>query len=262
MEDKEYLKKNMFLFILILISIILIKFTFGKELVMDNKLLTSSIENIHVLDMNKVDSRVDFKIRAKCDKVLTNPRSYICYSYENKGPLFNIYTLDDRVNQGNAKKRLNFIEDKRLIAKYRSNRDCFKDTGDDLGHLKPDADADWSKSSLKYTYLMSNVVPQPANINRHIVSQWEKFERDSTLLGVTIVITGTDYYKRRYLDKDNKCTKLTKDFYKAIFAKNHNGRYYPIVLFVAYRRGEKVKQYTNPGEIYRFLLRRNLYIFK
>ena len=261
MENNNYLKGDMLLFILVLVCLVFIKMSFGKELMMRSSLI-SNVSNTHILDMSKVDNRVNFKIRAKCDKVLTNPRSYICYSYENKGPLFNIYTLDDRVNQGNEKKRMDFIDDKRIVAKYRSNKECFKNNNDDLGHLKPDADADWSKDSLKYTYLMSNIVPQPANINRHIISEWEKFERASTLLGVTVVITGTDYYKRRYLDKNKKCTKLTKDFYKAIFAKNHNGRYYPIVLFVAYRRGERVKQYTNPGEIYRFLLRRNIYIFK
>lgn len=261
MNDEEYLKSNILIFIIVMLTVVMIKFTFGKELKMQS-FSKENIESIHILDMNKVDHRVHFKLKAHCDKVLVNPRSYICYSYENKGPLFNIYTLDDRVNQGNQKQRLNFIDDKRLIAKYRSNKECFKNNNEDLGHLKPDADADWSRSSLKYTYLMSNIVPQPSNINRHIISKWEEFERASVMLGTTIVITGVDYYKNRYLNKDSKCTKLTKDFYKVIFAKNHNGRYYPVVMFVVYRRGERVKQCTNPGEIYRFLLRRKIYIFK
>ena len=215
--------------------------------------------NMKILDMNKVDKRVNLRIEARCDQVLTNPGSYICYDYKFKGPLFNIYTADNRVNKVNLKHRLKFRPDKRIPVEYRSDIRCFANNDYDLGHLKPDADADWSVKSLKYTYLMSNVVPQPSKINRYVISKWEDVERDMTKVGVIIVITGADYYNSQHLNNDHNCTSLPKDYYKIIFVKNSDGKYYPNMMFVAYKYG-KVKFYSKERYIYNFLRRRGIKI--
>ena len=188
---------------------------------------------------------------------------YICYDYKAKSPRFNVYIIDKKVNEVNLKKRLDFRPDSRIPLKFRDPIKCFKHNDYDLGHLEPDADVDYNKSALMHTYLMSNIVPQPSYINRVIIANWEKFERYLTYTGKVVVITGADYYKNGYLNDDPFCSKIPKDFYKALFVfSNITHRYEPfLVLFTRNNDLHKTYVLRSRTDIQRFLRKRKIYYY-
>ena len=218
--------------------------------------------NERIIDLHKVNKDIHLKIKVECDKVLNNSKGCIAYSYENKGPLFNAYIVDSDTKQHSKKPHLHYTNDRRIPIKHRTNKECFKGTNEDLGHLEPHFNMSTSITDFKHTYLMSNVAPRPAHITRLISKEWEKFEKEKAQEGTIAVITGVNYYKNDHLNNNPECGKLTKDFYKVVFAKDHKGEYSSVALFAAYRKNEKVIHHTEPDEIYDFLSRRGIHIVK
>ena len=60
--------------------------------------------------------------------------------------------------------RSNFEDDRRVKGEYRPNE--FYGTGYDRGHLVPFADLLYDEETAKETFLMTNIVPQKAELNR------------------------------------------------------------------------------------------------
>lgn len=224
--------------------------------------IKSVVEHSQIMDMNKISPKADLVVSAKCSLVLKNIDGYICYSYKDKSAKFSIYAIDKRVNEVNLKKRLDFKADKRIPKIYRNPIKCFKHTGYDLGHLEPDADEDFSKTTLYHTYLMSNVVPQPSFINRNIIANWENFERDLTITGTVVMITGADYYRTRYFNNPH-CSKLPKDYYKVYFVYNNvTKRYEPFLVLYTKNNTKHITYKIRNGRFIRnFLKRRGIYFY-
>lgn len=216
--------------------------------------------NFKYISLSNINPKVKLTLTVKCDELLKDPNGYICYSYKAKSPLYNVYVINYKVNLINLKKRLKFKPDDRIPSVYRNPIKCFSHNDYDLGHLEPDADADYNKSILAYTYLMSNIVPQPSFINRKIISNWERIERSLTQLGNVIVITGAVYYKRSYLNKDKKCSLLPKGFYKVFLLYDTYVKHYNPILMLYVNNKRIVSIITNRRRIKDFLLKRKIRI--
>ena len=217
-------------------------------------------KHMEIMDMRKVEPKTPLIFNVSCSQVLKNMDGYICYSYSDKSPRFNIYAINERVNKINLKKRLNFKADKRIPREYRNPIKCFKHNDYDLGHLEPDADVDFNKSAMYHTYLMSNIVPQPSYINRYVISKWEAFERALTFTGTVVMITGADYYKSKYFNNKN-CSKLPKDYYKVYFVYDNIIKRFEPFLLIYTKNNTTHKVYSTHRKSYiiNFLKKRKIY---
>jgi len=207
----------------------------------------------------KIDKRMNhLNILASCDKILYYPGQARCYNFKHKGSLFNVYLIDNKVDKINLKKRLIFRSEPNIPSDKQASLECYKRSGYDLGHLMPDADADYNKTILATTYYLSNVVPQPPYINRHIIADLEKMERTLADYKPIVIITGAHYYKNRYLKNNPRCISLPEYYYKVFLINSYRNRYKPILVFKIYSRNAKVIEYTTKRKIDDFLRKENI----
>ena len=115
-----------------------------------------------------------------CDQVLENDGYFkTCYDYKVKGAKYVAYTIDGSLaNKGNIDERPRFYPDKNIPNQYRSEHsDYIRNRYDmDRGHLAEDASFDYSQRSLNAAYVMSNIIPQHATVNRD-KKAWAGVER-------------------------------------------------------------------------------------
>jgi len=129
----------------------------------------------------------DFINKRKCDQIINKEIYTVCYSYKYKGALGGWTRLDGKkVNVVNIKKRPRFYEDKSIPKKYRTKYSDYTGVGRtwNRGHfIIADADADYSRKSLKLVYDMSQIQPQAAKVNQ---KTWLKVERYGRLLAAKL----------------------------------------------------------------------------
>lgn len=111
-------------------------------------------------------------------KLLKKKAFEVCYSTEFHAPLGVWYVLKGSKMDAKIQKRPNFREDHSLKKENRVPVKLFSHTGYDRGHMANDASFDWNKTVLQETYLMSNIVPQTSNINRHLWRHAETVARN------------------------------------------------------------------------------------
>jgi len=117
-----------------------------------------------------------------CDKVLNSTEYSVCYSYKDKAMTSSYSLLTNKVKDVNIKKRRPFKVDKRIPKQYRTSTKDYTKTGFDRGHTAvSDASADYSISTLKDSYLMSNITLQRPITNRR---SWLRVEKYGRLLAV------------------------------------------------------------------------------
>jgi len=115
---------------------------------------------------------------SNCDKVLNNIEYSVCYSYSDKSMTAGYSVLTSKVQEINIKKRKSFKLDKRIPIEYMTTAGDYYKTGFDRGHTAiSDASADYSISTLKQSYLMSNITLQRRTTNRVSWLRVEKYGR-------------------------------------------------------------------------------------
>ena len=259
MKIKLTLGERLLPFIILSLGTILLLSTKSMAYTLDIHPINTTYERNHYIHGYKIDKRVKkLDLLAECDKIIYYPEQARCYNYKVKGPLFNVYFIDEKINELNIRKRMRFMLDPNLSPSAQTPFWCFKYGKKDKGHLFPDADADYNYSVLKTTYYLSNVVPQTSYINRKVIAKLEALERGIATYTPILVITGAHYYKDKYLDNNHKCMKLPKYYYKVFIARNVGGRFYPFMAFVVSASNGKVKTLTNQKEIYSLLRKENI----
>lgn len=137
--------------------------------------LTLMMLSLNVFADNYVDKFINSKV---CSQVLDKGYYKTCYNYKLKGALATSYTLDGNlVYKLNIKKRDRWYPDMQIPAQYRSYSSDYSHSGYDRGHSANDADFDYSTSSLKAVYAISNATPQTPQCNRYQWLKAEKYER-------------------------------------------------------------------------------------
>lgn len=135
-----------------------------------------------------------------CDQVLENDGYFkTCYDYKAKGAKYVAYTIDGSLaNSKNIEERHRFYLDKNIPSQYRSEHSDYTRNRYDMdrGHLAEDASFDYSQRSLNAVYVMSNIIPQHATVNRD-KKAWagvERFGRAiATKMGKVNVLNGVIY---------------------------------------------------------------------
>lgn len=166
--------------------------------------------SINALELNNFNNY-------KCDKVIDNSYFKTCYDYNLKSATAS-YTLlqGDKVNSLNIKERFDFYDDQNIPKEFRTFDHQYTNSGFDRGHIEGDASFDYSAESLKFTYALSNIVPQYPKTNRHSYLNVEKYQREKAqelqFLEVLTLIEYTD-------EKVNKMS-IPKVFNVVLYNKN------------------------------------------
>jgi len=185
----------------------------------------------------------DFFIYAECSQVLHDPYQAKCYDYGKKTPKFNMYYLNKEIVWSkNIKKRPSFKNDPRIPKEYQNNIGCYKYTGTDKGHLLADANFDFNWDILKTAYLMSNIAPEYAYVNRYVVSKMERVERNLAKEEPIIVISGI-VGDRGHLQGREECPIIPQKIYKRIYKKDSKTGKWKLYLIMEADNDPENKEY-------------------
>ena len=160
-------------------------------------------------------------------------RYTICYDTAHRQAAWVAYVLTaEDVKEKGAERSDRFVIDATVKANgwpYAASTD-YTNSGYDRGHLLPSADRNCGKEENKATFLMSNIAPQTAALNRGV---WKSLEEDVRRFAARYdslwIITGSAL--RPELPRIGKNgISIPEIFFKAVLAKNDTG--YMSVAFV------------------------------
>jgi len=158
----------------------------------------------------------------------TNQTSrYLCrdgyvvnYNDQTKQPNWVAYRLTAKSVSAKTKREEQFEADTSIPQAYRAELSDYKKSGYDRGHLAEYASMDFSDRSAKQSFLLSNMSPQKAGLNRHGWAQLEKYVRFwAKAKGELYVYTGVIYKNKTPRTFIGKGKVAVPDyFYKVIYA--------------------------------------------
>lgn len=103
----------------------------------------------------------------------------VCYDGRTRNAfwVYERLTRDSFIPNRTERKNLHYRIDKKLPLTIRSTIDDYRGSGYDLGHLCPYADWRGNPTAAVETFLMSNISPQAAPLNRGLWRSLEKYLR-------------------------------------------------------------------------------------
>jgi endonuclease G len=174
-------------------------------------------------------------VNQACQKFLApgNPGHadlYLCrdgyvtgYNYQTKQPLWVAYELTGKSVAKKIKRHDDFKADLAVPSQYRAELNDFAHSGYDRGHLAPYASLDFNQHSAKQSFLLSNMSPQKAGLNRQGWAELEKYVRFWAVAKEEIyVYTGPIYKKKSVHETIGNGVAVPDYFFKIIYApKQH-----------------------------------------
>ncbi|AEI36135.1 DNA/RNA non-specific endonuclease [Francisella salina] len=146
------------------------------------------------------------------------------YNYQTKEASWVAFKLTRSKVANKLKRDDKFKEDGDIPFVYRATLDDYYRSGYDRGHLASYASMDFSKKSADESFLLSNMSPQKAGLNRQ---GWERLETDeriwANMYDSIYVYTGP-IYKKQKIHKtigDNKIA-VPDYFFKIIYVPSKN----------------------------------------
>ena len=165
----------------------------------------------------------DFMRYAEINKVgryLCRDGYVVSYNDKTKQPNWVAYRLTAKSVSVKTKREDQFEADASVPKAYRAELNDYRNSGYDRGHLAPYAAMDFSAKSAKQSFLLSNMSPQKAGLNRHGWAQLESYVRFWTRAkGELYVYTGVTYKNKTPRTFVGKGKVAVPDyFYKIIYA--------------------------------------------
>ncbi len=146
------------------------------------------------------------------------------YNYQTKQPSWVAFQLTKSKVANKLKRDDKFKSDGDIPFVYRSENSDYKKSGYDRGHLASYASMDFSKKSADESFLLSNMSPQKAGLNRQ---GWERLETDeriwANMYDSIYVYTGPIYKKQKVHKTigDNKVA-VPNYYFKIIYVPSKN----------------------------------------
>lgn len=114
------------------------------------------------------------------------------YNYKTEAPYYVVESVTKDHLNGKSKRLNNFHDDTDIPVEHRDTVKEYSDIGYDRGHLAPAADFSYSDAVMSESFLMSNMMMQDSNMNRHIWNLLEQYARTlATKYSHVFIITGT-----------------------------------------------------------------------
>ena len=142
------------------------------------------------------------------------------YNDRTKQPNWVAYRLTAQSVSTHIKRDDQFEADASIPKAYRAELSDYKNSGYDRGHLAEYSSIYFSEKSAKQSFLLSNMSPQKAGLNRHGWAQLEKYVRFwAKAKGELYVYTGVIYKNKTPRTFIGKGKVAVPDyFYKVIYA--------------------------------------------
>lgn len=142
------------------------------------------------------------------------------YNDQTKQPNWVAYRLTARSVSHHTKREEQFEADQLIPKVWRAELSDYQNSGYDRGHLAEFAAMDFSERSAKQSFLLSNISPQRAGLNRHGWAQLEKYVRFwAKAKGELYVYTGVIYRNKTPRTFIGQGKVAVPDyFYKVIYA--------------------------------------------
>lgn len=146
------------------------------------------------------------------------------YNYQTKEAAWVAFKLTKSKVANRRERDDKFKEDEDVPFVYRATLSDYHKSGYDRGHLASYASMDFSKKSADESFLLSNMSPQKAGLNRQ---GWERLERNeriwANMYDAIFVYTGPIYKKQKVYKTigDNKIA-VPDYFFKIIYVPSKN----------------------------------------
>lgn len=144
----------------------------------------------------------------------------VAYNCDTKQPDYVIYRLTAKSVSSKMTRNDSFEADLSIPKNCRSELSDYSKSGYDRGHLAPYAAMDFSQQSAEQSFLLSNMSPQKAGLNRQGWAELEKYVRFwAKSKGEIYVYTGVIYKKmkpQKFIGKNK--VAVPDYFYKIIYA--------------------------------------------
>ncbi|BCD92262.1 hypothetical protein fh0823_24010 [Francisella halioticida] len=147
----------------------------------------------------------------------------VAYNCTTKQPNYVVYELTSSSVSRRVKRHDDFEADTSIPSSCRSNLSDYKKSGYDRGHLAPYASMDFTKHSAEQSFLLSNMSPQKAGLNRQGWAKLESYVRYwSKMKGQLYVYTGPIFKGKtnKTIGKDKVAVPVA--FYKVLYAPKQN----------------------------------------
>ena len=171
------------------------------------------------------------------DQIIFNRDYVIGYSYYFRQAKWALELLDPEKEPENFEdepvdRSNNFRSDYRVPQMFRADKSDYKNSGYDRGHLIPSANKLEKEVQNSETFLLSNMSPQHADLNRKIWRILEKEVRDLAAdpkIYETFVICGpifdfnTEVLTIGAMDNNGVTLPVPHYYFKSILTENHRG---------------------------------------
>ena len=156
----------------------------------------------------------------KAGRYLCRDGYVVSYNDKTKQPNWVAYRLTAKSISAHIKRDDQFEADTSIPKAYRAELSDYRNSGYDRGHLAPYAAMEFSANSAKQSFLLSNMSPQKAGLNRHGWAKLESYVRFwAKAKGELYVYTGVIYKNKTPLTFIGKGKVAVPDyFYKVIYA--------------------------------------------
>ena len=179
--------------------------------------------------------------------VLVNDYFITCHDDAKRIPAWVTFHLTDVNLSGETERSDDFRTDPNLPKEARAELTDYLNSGYDRGHMAPAAAFKRSEAAMSQTFLLSNMAPQTASLNRDL---WRLLEEDvrelASAVGSIWVFTGS-----LFLDENGSHIEpatfigtnqvaVPTHFYKVMFAAN-DGADFEMFAFVAANQTEALE---------------------
>lgn len=157
---------------------------------------------------------------ARVNQTLCRDGYVVGYSYLTKQPVWVAFELTGKSVSKRIKRKDKFRPDPAIPIRYQSELSDYKKSGYDRGHLASYASMDFDKESADQSFLLSNMSPQKAGLNRQGWAQLEKYVRFwAVSKGEIYEYTGSIYKNKKIHKTIGENKVAVPDFYfKVIYA--------------------------------------------
>ncbi|ALA26532.1 DNA/RNA endonuclease (plasmid) [Piscirickettsia salmonis] len=160
-----------------------------------------------------------YGIPGKADQYLCREGYSVGYNYKTKQPRWVAYHLTSKSVSKRIKRHDDFRPDPAIPYQYQAQLSDYKRSGYDRGHLAPYAAMDFDKNSASQSFLLSNMSPQKAGLNRQ---GWAKLESNvrfwAKYKSEVYVYTGPIFQGKNIKTIGKNKVAVPTAFFKIIFA--------------------------------------------
>lgn len=190
-------------------------------------------ETLTMIDLPSLKRETRYGMPA-ADQILFNRHYVIGYSYYFRQAKWALEIIDpDKEDITTVERMDNFRSDYRIPQLFRADKQDYRGSGHDRGHLVASADLRDTKIQNSETFLLSNMSPQKPQFNRGI---WKALESEVRRLDCldevleTYVISGPIFnFDQPILtigmkDNNNVTLPVPHEYFKSILAETSTGR--------------------------------------